>query len=77
MLLSFYLCYNLKVLFNTLVPIFSPISTLVSYPSLVCSIISLSISTIFFLKNKITVEPPNLKYPFSSPLETLFPGGQL
>ena len=55
-------------------PIVSPILTLVSKPNLVCSTISLSIFIVSFLKNKIVVEPPNLKYPFSSPFFTLFSG---
>ena len=54
-------------------PIVSPAITLVSYPILVCSRMSSSMTAMSFSRNSNTVEPPNLKYPFSSPLLILFP----
>jgi hypothetical protein len=48
----------------------SPKNILVSISIADCFNISSSIFTIFSLKNKISVDPPNLKYPFSSPFLT-------
>ena len=56
------------ILLNNLAfPILSPYLTFVSIPSRELDNISLSISIVFFLNNNTIVEPPNSKYPFSSP----------
>jgi hypothetical protein len=56
-------------------PIFSPYLTIVSMPLPEYSMMSSSIFAAPGFSNKITVEPPNSKYPFSSPLAKRPPSG--
>ena len=51
-------------------PILSPSRTVVSNPFLVFSRMSLSILTLLFSNNIRIEDPPNAKYPFSSPFLT-------
>jgi hypothetical protein len=71
--ISLSLC--LSVYLNVLQPIFSPYFTIVSMPLPEYSAMSSSIFAAPGFSNKITVEPPNSKYPFSSPLAKRPPPG--
>lgn len=59
--------YALRFCCYILFPIFSPMRTFVSMPSLLFARISSSTRRTSFLTQRITVEPPNSNRPFSCP----------